>query len=108
MLDIKITWVALGYLGKDREQRIVELINAGYSLKGNATTFLRFDFGTATDLEICERIFSNTNRYAGMFWEALEPVLPANRPHTALSVGDKVEINGREYVCAEVGFTLVA
>jgi hypothetical protein len=108
MSNIKITWVSKGYLGKDRDAIILDLINKGYAVMGNATAELEFDFGTATDLEICERVFINTNRYEGKVWDALQPVMPEGRPHTSLSVGDKVAIDGREYVCSEIGFTLVA
>lgn len=108
MTNIKITWVTKGYLGKDRDAIILDLINKGYDIKGNATAEFQFDFGTATDLEICERIFTNTNLYQGKVWDTLQSVMPESRPHTALSVGDKVEINGRLYVCSEIGFTLVA
>jgi hypothetical protein len=109
MSNIKITWVSKGYLGEGRADFILHLIEKGYAVLGNATAELEFDFGKdATDLEICERVFTNTNRYEGKVWDALQPVMPEQRPHTALSVGDKVEIDGRLYVCANFGFTLVA
>ena len=50
----------------------------------------------------------NTNLYAGKVWDAVESVMPAERSHTALSVGDFVSIDGRTYRCADLGFTLVA
>lgn len=50
-------------------------------------------------------------------WEKIEKVLPANRTHTSLSVGDLVQINrsyasiqlqdGPTYVVADAGFELV-
>jgi hypothetical protein len=58
--------------------------------------------------EICERIFAGTNLQRGMFWELLEPVLPATRSHTSLSVGDEVVIDGETYRCATVGFSQLA
>lgn len=107
MTNIKITWVSKGYLGEHRDETILDLINKGYAVRGNATAELDFDF-PAGDREICNAVFSNTNHYAGEFWDALQEVIPAERPHTALSIGDKVAIDGREYVCSEIGFTLVA
>lgn len=107
MSNIKITWVSKGYLGEDRDAIILDLINKGYTVRGNATAELEFDFPEG-DVQICNAIFSNTNHYAGKFWDALQAVIPEERPHTALSVGDKVAIDGREYVCSNFGFTLVA
>lgn len=108
MSNIKITWVSKGYLGEDRDAIILDLINKGYDVRGNATAELAFEFGPFTDEEICNAIYSNTNHYAGKFWDALQAVIPADRPHTALSMGDKVSIDGREYVCSEIGWALVA
>lgn len=107
MATIKITWVSKGYLGEDRDAIIIDLINKGYEVKGNATAELEFDFPEGDTL-ICNAIYSNTNHYAGKFWDALQEVIPADRPHTALSMGDKISIDGREYVCSEFGWTLVA
>lgn len=108
MSNIKITWVALGYLGDYREQRIAELIEAGYEIKGNASAEFEFETGERSDLELCEKVFRDTNLYSGELWDALQVAIPAERSHTALSIGDKVEIDGRVYVCGEVGFALVA
>lgn len=107
MATIKITWVSKGYLGEDRDAIIIDLINKGYEVKGNATAELEFDFPEGDTL-ICNAIYSNTNHYAGKFWDALQEVIPADRPHTALSMGDKISIDGREYVCSEFGWALVA
>jgi hypothetical protein len=108
MANIKITWVSKGYLGEFRDATILDLINKGYAVKGNATAELEFDFGVFTDTEVANAIYSNTNHYTGKFWDALQAVIPADRPHTALSIGDKVAIDGREYVCSEIGWALVA
>ena len=50
-------------------------------------------------------------------WNAIEKVLPANRSHTSLSIGDTIQINhsttsielqdGPTYKVANVGFTLL-
>ena len=50
-------------------------------------------------------------------WNAIQAVLPVNRSHTSLSIGDTIQINrtdasianqdGPTYQVAEVGFTLV-
>lgn len=56
-----------------------------------------------SDEELCEMVFHQTNTYHGDFWDAHE--LPANRSHTALSVGDSVIIDGAEWTCEDFGFT---
>jgi hypothetical protein len=61
--------------------------------------------------QICDIVFEQTNLYQGSFWEKLEPVLPANRSHTALSVGDEVTIynhnTGFTYRCNPFGWELI-
>jgi hypothetical protein len=39
-------------------------------------------------------------------WETIESKLSPNRTHTSLSVGDEIEIDGRAYVCKDLGFQL--
>lgn len=90
MATIEITWSAFAEYGK-------EIASAS------------FDFAIeADDLAVCERVFHDTNTYGGELWDALQPVIPARRSHTALSVGDKVSIDGRTYRCEMMGFALVA
>lgn len=61
------------------------------------------------DLALCEEIFRQTNTYSGDIWDILEPELPADRTHTALSVifetGDYVTIDGRTYEVSGIGFS---
>ena len=56
-----------------------------------------------TDLQICEELFRDFNLYAGKF-KTFEECLPTNRSHTALSVGDKIRIDHKTYVCADMGW----
>lgn len=56
------------------------------------------------DDDICEWVFQDTNKYQGSFWDLIEPLLPENRTHTALSVGDEVTVNGRTYRCEGAGW----
>jgi hypothetical protein len=57
--------------------------------------------------QICDIVFEQTNLYQGSFWEKLEPVLPANRTHTSLSVGDEITINNNTYLCSDFGWELL-
>lgn len=59
------------------------------------------------DLEICEELFKATNIYAGRLWDALERFLPENRTHTALSVGDEIDVDGTIYRCEPIGWEIV-
>ena len=55
---------------------------------------------------VCDQAFRDTNLYNGSLWEALEPHLPEDRTHTALSVGDEVEVAGTTYRCEPVGWSI--
>lgn len=75
-------------------------------------TSLTFTYYTAEpDLELCERIFQETNLYQGSIWDRIEKDLPADRSHTALSVvfdtGDRIQIDDHIYEVDTVGFKTV-
>lgn len=55
-------------------------------------------------IAIAEAVFRDTNLYQGVLWDLLEPLLPENRTHTALSVGDEVTVNGTTFQCASIGW----
>jgi hypothetical protein len=69
------------------------------------------NFQLSQDKKWCEEIFSNTNNYSGSLWSVIEPLLPANRTHTALSVGDEITISNlyssRTYRCDDFGWELL-
>lgn len=104
---IEITWVFAGTLGERRESYLAMLAEQGEQVRPDVSAQFEFDLHE-NDLSFCERVFANTNTYQGQVWDALQPVMPADRSHTALSVGDLVSIDGRTYRCADLGFTLVA
>lgn len=58
--------------------------------------------------EFLEAIFEATNLYTGPLWTLLEPVLPPERTHTALSPGDYVVIDGQSWRCDAIGWTQTA
>jgi hypothetical protein len=60
-----------------------------------------------SDWLICEELFKETNTYAGKLWDALQYSIPANRTHTALSVGDEIDIDGTVYRCEPVGWQII-
>jgi hypothetical protein len=54
--------------------------------------------------EVLTEVFRATNTYSGSLWELIEPRLSRLRTHTAVSVGDEVEVNGVLYRCEPVGW----
>lgn len=104
MKTITVTWRAFN--DPTMPDRVAEIERKGRQIETSAA----FTYDTdLDDLALCEQVFRDTNLYEGPTWNLLEPVLPANRTHTALSVvfdnGDYVDIDGRTYEVAGVGFT---
>lgn len=92
--NIKVTWKAF-----EKSLGLGEAV---------ASVAVSYKAESAGDIEICEQVFQDTNKYRGSFWDLIEPVLPDNRTHTALSVGDEVEVNGIVYRCEGAGWEPVA
>jgi hypothetical protein len=107
LATIEITWVFAGTMGERREQYLAFLADKGEQVRPDVSAKFEFDLNE-NDLSFCERVFANTNIYQGKVWDTLAPHLPAERSHTALSIGDLVSIDGRTYRCADLGFSLVA
>ena len=54
-------------------------------------------------------IYDFTHNTTKLFvWNLLQPLLPANRTHTSLSIGDEITINENTYRCADVGWKQLA
>lgn len=58
----------------------------------------------ASALDICNMLFRETNTYMGPLWNLIEPVLPEERSHTALSIGDEVDVDGQSYRVEPAGW----
>lgn len=88
----------------------IEVVWKAFERHGLATTsaVIEVDANGEPHHEVCERVFAGTNLQRGMFWDLLEPVLPATRSHTSLSVGDEVIIDGETYRCEMIGFSKLA
>lgn len=114
--QIKITWQAFG--NRPEANRFIS----------SATLELEGTWNQISNNVLLESIYSATNLkseladfgYAPLLiqlWQEIEKVLPENRTHTSLSVGDLVQINrtdasiqlqdGPTYVVADAGFELV-
>jgi hypothetical protein len=103
MTKIKITWKAFG----DKPER-------GRFISSVEVELLQVQ-QVSDDLRICEAIYKVTNLQGELadfgaslaeinLWETIESKLSPTRTHTSLSVGDEVEIDGRAYICADLGF----
>ena len=77
---------------------------------GRVVSSVSFDSTTISvdnHITFCETVFADLNLYTGWVWDTVEPLLSPNRTHTALSVGDEIEIDGKVYRCENVGFSEV-
>ena len=116
MAQITITWEAFG--NRPETNRFIS----------SATLELDSFWNEIKNETLLDAIYTATNLkseltdfgYRAPFvqlWNSIEAVLPANRTHTSLSVGDKIQINrsaasienedGATYTVADAGFELV-
>ena len=96
MTTITITWKA--FCHEDTPER------------QETSATIQYDSPPVADIILCEKVFRDTNLYEGDLWDILKPVLPDNskRTHTALSVGDTVEVDGNLYLCDHIGWKLMS
>jgi hypothetical protein len=90
MTEVKISWTAFQEFGREVK-----------SLEFN------LDLSPLEPKQFLEALFEATNIYGGKLWDYLEPMLPAGRSHTALSVGDRVSLDGVTYKCEAVGWEIL-
>jgi hypothetical protein len=87
---------------------VMEMLATGRALSAYCTIELdsaEWPFvAGADDEQICDSIFHVTNMQEGELWELIESVMPENRSHTSLSVGDQVVVDGEIYTCANFGW----
>lgn len=83
---------------------------AELNLEGRWVTSVTFDWpveDTAGVPTILEDIFAATNTYGDKIpdlWAAIQPLLSEHRTHTALSVGDRIAIDGTVWMCDHFGW----
>ena len=91
MSEIKISWKAF----EPRNGREHTSVSFSYEI---------INPNGIMDLVILDIIFRDTNVYEGFMWNIIQPKLSPLRTHTALSVGDEIEIDGRVYRCENIGW----
>lgn len=101
-MNITVVWS----MWHDEQDLVEQMIELGREPVTSATIETPPCF-SMPDMELLEELFKETNLYEGPFWNRIERVIPVNRTHTALSVGDHVVIDGRAYRCESVGWTRV-
>ena len=116
MSQITITWKAFG----DRPEANRYVTSATVELTGKWNEIknptLLDAIYAATNLKSELEDFGYSASYVQL-WNSIEAVLPANRTHTALSIGDTIQINrsetsielqdGPTYLVSPVGFVIV-
>jgi hypothetical protein len=104
MTKIKITWKAYG--NQPQRERFISSVEVELPKQ------------VSDDFRICEAIYKVTNLQDELadfgaslgeinLWKTIESKLSPTRTHTSLSVGDEVEIDGRVYICKDLGFQRV-
>lgn len=57
--------------------------------------------------DVAEALFRATNLNEGPLWERITKVLPQGRTHTAISVGDLVEVGDIVLLCSPLGWSVM-
>jgi hypothetical protein len=96
IVEVKVTWVTENHPSMPYARKEVEFLD-----------FLSVD-SQATDLDVCEEVYRQTNLYVGSFFEAVNKYASKDRGHTSISVGDFVEVDGNVYECGYFGWRVVS
>ena len=97
MSKVKVTWKAYG--NKPQIGRFISSVE--FETAPITVTLLTQE---VHNKGLCEGIYQSTNLRAGGYWDIIQPLLSETRTHTAISVGDEIEIDGQVYICADFGF----
>lgn len=92
MSKVKVTWKAFG--DKPEIGRFISSVEFETEFKIQPHDVDQF-------LNVVYRV---TNTYSGNLWDIIQPLLSETRTHTAISIGDEIEIDGQVYICADFGF----
>ena len=105
MSKVKITWKAFG--DQPERGRFISSVEVELAKQ------------VSDDFRICEAIYKVTNLQGELaefgaslteinLWKTIESKLSPTKTHISLSVGDEIEIDGRAYICADLGFIKVS
>lgn len=99
-MKVRITWKAFG--DKPDIGRFVTSASFELSVNPSPKTLLNHIY-KATNLQGDLAEFG-ADEFTIRLWEKIEGILPENRTHTSLSIGDEVDIDGQTYICADIGW----
>lgn len=102
MTTIKLTYKAFAH-------------NARPTTEGVTTAQFELETADVLDNDIMNVVYKVTNLQSDLaefgasnfeikLWETIKAILPANRTHTSLSVGDEIQIGVRVYEITNTGF----
>ena len=100
-MKIKIIWCAFEKSYVDRPAKSAKIGRTSYETEINVPV----DYPNYE--QICDVIYQQTNIYAGDFWETNNKKFPKDRSHTAISVGDIIEVNGIPFKCENAGWSKI-
>jgi hypothetical protein len=92
MSKVKVTWKAFG--DKPKTGRFISSVEFETDFK----------IAEADINQFLDVVYKTTNTYSGELWKVIQPLLSATRTHTAISIGDEIEIDGQVYIVADFGF----
>ena len=92
MSKVKVTWKAFG-----------ESVESGRFIS-SVEFETEFEINDENRDQFFGVVYQQTNTYQGNLWNIIEPKLSATRTHTAISIGDEIEVDGQVYICADFGF----
>lgn len=106
MTTIKLTYKAFAH-------------NARPTTEGVTTAQFELETADVLDNDIMNVVYKVTNLQSDLaefgasnfeikLWETIKAILPANRTHTSLSVGDEIQIGRRNYEISDVGFKMLS
>jgi hypothetical protein len=90
MSKVKVTWKAFG--NKPEIGLFISSVE------------FETEFSVEDAEKFCEVVYHVTNTQSGNLWSIIQPLLAKTRTHTAISIGDEIEIDGQVYICADCGF----
>ena len=102
------TTITISYKAFSNPERNRVSTSLSFVLPENFTHFFSGKEDSAK--KFCDFVYYTTNTQDdnNELWKLIAPLLPVNRTHTSLSVGDEVKINSKTYRCADFGWELLS
>lgn len=106
-MKVKVTWKAFGDkpdIGRFVTSASFEILEIkGVFIPPTHDAVLNAVY-RATNLQDELGSFGNQSPLSHLVWSEIKGILPENRTHTSISIGDEVDIDGQTYICADIGW----